>query len=102
MALIVTKEQLMEFLAFEKQRKELDTRARNLKKRTDALKAHFKEFLNAEGKESIKRHGFQITLVDGRTEISWKDEFIRVAGPLAADEIAANAPKGKAIQVTPL
>jgi len=102
MGLTITKEQCEEFLKLDKERSALDQKSRALKKRTDALKSHFKAFLAEQGKDSVKRNGFQLTLVDGKPSVSWKDEFVRVAGPLAADEVLTNAERSKGVEVTPV
>jgi len=100
--LTIEQNQLTEFLSLEAERKALEQKARAIAKRTDALKAHFKTFLGELDKQSVTRHGFRITIVDGRPSVSWKDEFIRVAGPIAADDVLTSAPKSKGVEVTPL
>ena len=95
----ITKDQIEEFVKLEEERKALEQKARALGKRTSALADHFKAHLEAKKKTAITRSGYRITLVDGRPSVAWKDEFIKVAGPLAADDLLKSAPVSKRVDV---
>lgn len=96
----VTREELWRFLELETKRKEVDRQSRNLAREISQLKTHFEQCMRDDDKESVVRYGFRLTFVDGRPKVSWKDEFIRVAGAEAADDVLADAPRPPKLEVS--
>lgn len=97
----IKKEELEEFLKLEAERKELEQKARSIAKRTKALHDHFKVHLEAKGKSSLVRCGFRLTLVEGTPRVAWKEEFIKLEGPLKADELMQAAERPMKVNVQP-
>lgn len=95
----VTQDQLAEFVRLEKERKELESKARAIGKRTKTLHDHFLACLEGAGRTSVLRSGYRLTITEGRASVSWKDAFIEFAGPLAADELQQKAPRSKKVDV---
>ena len=100
MAPKLTRELLAERVKSHREASDLERRARSLRKRVEQIDAIASAELKASGKAAIRRAGYTLSWVDGRASVSWKDEFIRVAGPDEADRLAAEAKPGQRLQIT--
>lgn len=101
----ITAEQLERWLELDRERKQLEQRARLLKRDQELLNDVFDVALKAAGLEKLKRGHCQVQYVDGQVSVSWKDEFMRFAGAEKLAEVAqaaADKPPPKKIQVVRL
>ncbi len=96
----LTKELLQERAIALSEAQELESRARKLRARVEQIDAIAEAELIASGKQAIKRLGHMIAYVAGRVTVPWKEEFIRVAGVEAADELTKNATPKPKLQIT--
>lgn len=97
----LSKENIAEFLTLEEQRRSLESQARAIESRTAPIKEALKTALRSSGKTSCVKLGYRLTFIPGRANISWKEEFVRVAGPEEADRITKVAPKTQQLDVQP-
>lgn len=51
------------------------------------------------GKRSVRRHGYRLTIVDGRATVRWKDEFVKLAGPEHAALLQREAKRPEKLEV---
>lgn len=96
----ISGDQLREYMDLAERRKSLESEARTLKKREDALRALFRQVLESIGKTRITRLGYVLALVPGRVTLSWKDAYIDLAGADAAAQLQADASPSLTLQVT--
>lgn len=83
----ITREELEEYEILQDQRKALDRRAKTLKAREEMILEKARAELVAAGKNQIIRHGYGLILEAGSVSVSWKEEFIKTAGPDAASKL---------------
>ncbi len=83
----ITREELEEYEILLKERKSLERKVKALKAREEMILEKAKAELVAAGSNQIKRHGYGLVLEDGSVSISWKTEFIKKAGHLAASKL---------------
>lgn len=95
----ITEEKLTRWYVLNKERLDLEREARQLDKERELLSTEFKAALEADGKASVSRGRFRVSLVDGRPSVAWKDELVRIAGADKAAELVAAAPVPKRVQV---
>jgi hypothetical protein len=97
----VTSTDIETYLSLEEERLELGRKARDLEKKAEPLKKKLKEFVRIKGGKALStvRSGFRLALELVNGSVSWKPEFIRVAGQDAADEIIAACPKRESLSV---
>lgn len=90
----ITKREIEEYLADEERRRELSAQARTLGKKSELFEARLEELIKQEGgkKRRLNHVGFLLALTTAKGSVSWKNEFIRVAGAEEADKVAAAAP----------
>ncbi len=80
----------------------LESMARRLRSRLEQLDEVIEAELVKSKKSSIKRcGGWLLAWVNGQAKVSWKDEFIRIAGVEAADKLAKEAKPKLKLKVTP-
>lgn len=87
----ITRKDLDRYWQLEEQRKALEQQARTLKAAAKALEDQFKQALEEAG---IREHvvaDYRVALVEGRPSVSWKTQFIRVAGAEAAQKLLEHA-----------
>ncbi len=65
----------------------------NTSQRAKQLEADFEAELTKTGKQSIKRHGFTLSWVDGRATVKWADEFLKACGAEEANRLKEEAAK---------
>ena len=82
-------------------RLELQRERDTLKRREDQIKEQLTAHIDAKGgrKRSVKLGGFVLALVPGKVYVSWKNEFIRVAGTEEAERVTANTPKKDKLEI---
>lgn len=97
----ITAEELAEYVELDQARLELDRKSRDLARKQATLAAHFQHCLEADGKQSVSRGGYTVSLVEKRGSISWKDEVVRLIGPLEVAKIEQAAPSKSKVVVTP-
>jgi hypothetical protein len=88
-----TKAQVEQFLDLEARRLEMARAAKDLRDESRILEEHFQEWVEQEtdgrAVKSVAKFGLNFALVDGAKSISWKSEFIRLAGDNAEAEVEA-------------
>lgn len=97
----ISLEQLQEYVSLDEQARDLERQARAFRKRTDQLKFHFGSVLDALDRRTLTRYGYRVQLVPGPATVSWKDEFLALAGPEAAAQKTAEAMPSERLQVLP-
>ena len=100
MAQKLTADLLAERNELDAEARKLESRARTLRKKQSQIDDIAKAELTKAGRDSIRRAGYTLAYVDGRAVVRWRDEFVRVAGADAADELSQNATPSKRLQVT--
>jgi len=97
------KDKLLEWQQIEAERKELSRRSAILSQRAKQLEADFEAELTKTGKQSIKRHGFTLSWVDGRATVKWAEEFLKACGPEEANRLKEEAAKSieKKLSISP-
>lgn len=95
----ITAEKLERWYELNQKRQELEREARQFDKERELLSTEIKAALEADGKYSVLRGRFRVSLVDGRPTVSWKDELVKIAGADRAAELVAAAPVPKRVQV---
>lgn len=80
--------------------KALSSQADALKREAKAIEEKAAQDLTATGKDNAKRGAFLLTWIEKNGSVSWKSEFVRVAGSEAAKQLTDNAPKSKALAIT--
>lgn len=97
----VTATDIESYLEIEDQRLALGRQQRDLEKQAAPLKKKLMDFVRAKGGKAmaVTRSGFRLAIELVTGSVSWKPEFIRVAGQDAADEISANCPKRESLRV---
>lgn len=88
----ITAEQLEDYVRLEEQRKELDRQSRAISKQQGILTAHFQIALEAAKKQTLTRGAYRVSLVASKCSVSYKDELIKVIGPLEVAKLADEAP----------
>jgi hypothetical protein len=96
----LTPETLLLWHERDERRRALEREARQLKQANDQVEDAIEAALLREGKEACRRHGFKLELVNGRAVVSWKEEYLKVAGPEAAAAAIAAAPTPKRLAIT--
>lgn len=101
----ITAEQLQRWLELDQERKDLERKARLLARDQELISLALDAALQAAGVDKAKRGDAEVHYVDGRINVSWKDEFLKLAGPekaAAVQAAAASQPPPKKIQVVRL
>lgn len=88
----ITRATIEEYLALDAQRKALSRQSSDLKKRQDEIEEQLKAFVRDSGERSVKRSGFVLALTTEKGSVSWKGEFVKLAGQERAEELIAAAP----------
>lgn len=82
--------------------KDLASKADALKREAKAIEAKAAEDLKSTDKDTAKRGEFLLSWIEKNGSVSWKSEFVKVAGADAAKKLSDDAPKSKALQITRL
>lgn len=93
----VLRDTVEKYLKFHKQRADLESQARQIAKKEQALASELREYVEGKLEEAgaeigtveIGGLGYALKLSEGGRYPRWKEEFIRVAGQAAADEVSA-------------
>lgn len=96
----LTAEKLKRRADLDAEARQLESRARTLRKEQSQIDKLCEDELLGSGRDSIRRSGYTIAWTAGRAVVRWRDEFIRVAGSDAADELAQSATPSKKLQIT--
>jgi len=101
MAIKITREELDEYARLETERKQLDRQSRTIAARCKQIESAVREQLDADGKQSAKRFGYQLTIEEGRGSVAWKDAFIREAGQEKATALQEAVETTYKMKITP-
>lgn len=99
----LVKSEIEEYLDLEERRLNLQREAADLEKLAKVLKSKIWLYCEAEGgsDRTCVRSGYVISLKSKAGSPSWKEEFLRVAGPVEAARIVAETPKRDYLTVEP-
>ncbi len=97
----VTKKLIEEHQELEARRKALSREASDLRKQQDAIEEALVALVREEGGKarSVKKCGYVLAMHDASGSVGWKQEFVKVAGIDAAEELIAAAPKREVLSV---
>ncbi len=101
MAITISLDELDEYARLDRERKQLERQSRTIATRCKQIEQTVRDQLEADGKTSAKRFGYQLALVDGRATVAWKDAFIREVGQDRASELIESAEPSVKVSITP-
>lgn len=78
---------LEEYAQLTLERKRLERQEKTLKDRIDQLAELFRSELESKGKDTVKQHGFSLSLVPGSASVPWAKEYLLAMGPEKVDEL---------------
>lgn len=90
---------LARYCDLRERKKKLESEARSLETEINQLSDLTMSWLEEIGKNAATIHGYRVTIEEGRAYVSWKDEFVRLAGADNAASIAAAAPRPPRLSV---
>lgn len=94
-----TEEALREWVERDNRRRDLEREARQIKAENDLVAKDLLTALKAAGKSELSRGPYVAEIETSRGTVSWKEEFLRVAGSAAATELANAAPTKEAVKI---
>ncbi len=97
-----TKEEIERYLELDSKRKALSREIATLEKELKPLGESFRAWLEAKGKNAVKRLGYMFALVTGRTYPKWKEAFVQHCGQIAASEVESTTPPSMSLTITPI
>ena len=95
----ITEEELAQYVELEEERKSLERKARSIAKVSAGLHDKIKAALEADGKQTAKRLGYLLTLLEMPGSVAWKPAFVERCGIEAANELIEKAPKRTKVSV---
>lgn len=100
----ITKAILTEWEDLEERRLELKRQADDLAKQQAIIERDLFATVLSKGGSTrrIETCGFELSIESKRGSVSWKPEFIRVAGQAAADELIRSAPMKDSLAIRKL
>ena len=100
----VTKEDIERYLQLEKDRLDLNRQARDKGRLAEELEKKLWAWVEAHGGASkCRTHtaGFIVAIKTKAGQVSWADEFVRIAGEAEAQRLRAEAPRKEFLTVEP-
>lgn len=85
--------ELARYCELRERKRKLESEARGLESEINQLSDLAMSYLEEIDKTAATVHGYRVATQEGNASISWKDEFVRVAGSDAVVIITANAPR---------
>jgi hypothetical protein len=97
------KSELDQWHEWELERLKLQRQVKDLEALQKPLKEKFLAFVQEKGgdERAVKSNGFLLKLNAKRESVSWKDEFVRVAGIDEAEAIIARQPSKDVLVIEP-
>ena len=89
----ITRELLERANDLQDRKRELESMARQIGSELAAILDDLTQALIDSGKRRVERGDCFVELTEGVARVSWKQEFIRIAGSEKAAELVANAPR---------
>lgn len=96
----VTNANLLRLEVIEAELKQLGSQEDALKREAKAIVDKAQEDLKSTKKETAKRGEFMLSWIEKNGSVSWKSEFVKVAGSEAAKKLNDAAPKKKSVVIT--
>lgn len=90
---------LREWCERDAHRLDLEREARQLKAENDLVAKDLLEALKAAEKIKLVRGRFEAEIETKRGTVSWKEEFLRVAGAAAATKLVEAAPEKESVKI---
>jgi hypothetical protein len=87
----LNKEQLEEWFRLHEERRALQRQAADLEKQADRIEPKIWAFIKKHGgrNRALSKWGFNLAVKLVKASVSWKAEFLAIAGPEKAAEVAA-------------
>jgi hypothetical protein len=95
----IKREHVEQYESLTREAKELERKARALKKQLDPLKQNLMAHAMASPKQTIVRFGHRISVVAGRVNPSWKDWIVKLCGAMKVAEIQEKTEPSKVLEV---
>lgn len=91
----LTSARLQEYLELHEQRKALQRQAKVLNEQAAAIQADIESHVRAKGgkERAVKMAGYLLAITTKPGSVKWKDAYVDVAGPEAAEQLIAAAPR---------
>jgi hypothetical protein len=99
----VNREDIEAWLALDERRKSLNRQSEQLEKEQKAIGARLVAYVRAKEPDKLRKvtNGFLVAIKMVKGGVSWKPEFVRVAGAAAAEQLIAAAPQRESLVVEP-
>lgn len=99
----VSSKDLARYFELEEQRASLARQSKDLGKLQDELEEKFVAWVKANGgpEQACLRCGYKLAILAKAGSVSWKTEFMKVAGAERAEELVQSAPKKEVLVVEP-
>lgn len=82
-----------------KERKRLESEARQLQKEENILRDVAFAWLEACGKKSVTKFGFRLAQKYGRVVVPWQQAFIRLLGSEEAQKLTDSSPRSISLEI---
>jgi hypothetical protein len=89
----ITDIMLAEYVSLNEKRQALSREARTIGDKLGIIEEQVEQALKAAGKTKLERSDYVAQLKNANGTVSWKKEFVRLAGDEAATALQAAAPK---------
>ena len=103
MAAAPKRAELARYFELEAERKSLQRQAKDLEKLQAELEEKFTAYVLAEGgpERALMRCGYRLAIDSKPGSVSWKGEFLKLAGPERAEELVQAAPSKDVLVIEP-
>ena len=103
MAKAFSKAELAEYFELEERRLSLQRQAKDLAALQEKLEENFRAYVESDGgtERALMRCGYRLAINTKPGSVRWKNEFVRVAGSGAAEELIAAAPTMDVLVIEP-
>lgn len=100
----LTRAEINEYRRLHEEAKSLRRQASDLLKQAEPLQDRFLAYVRANGGKErfVRTCGFVLSILLKRAAVQWKPEYIRVAGPEAAEELVQKAEQREELSVEPM
>jgi len=97
----MTTDEISEFLSLEEERRRLNRLAADLEKKAKPIKEKILQFVRTTGgkSRSVVSCGHVLAIITRAGTVTWKDEFIRVAGEDEAEKLRSAVPPTEMLSV---
>jgi len=95
--------ELEKYFQLNEERLALNRRAKDLERLQEELEEKFTEYVHFHGgkERACTPCGFRLAIEIKAGRVEWKTEFLKVAGPLAAEKLIEAAPRKEVLTIEP-